>query len=74
MSPRKNHTLNKAERQASIHELFQERLRLNIRHTLIIILEEEVNDFIQAALYQRTPVRKDCISVPVTSSSDCLVK
>ena len=59
MSPRKNHTLNKAERQASLHELFQERLRLNIRHTLITILEEEVNDFIQAALYQRTPERKD---------------
>ncbi len=59
MSPRKNHTLSKAERQASIHELFQERLRLNIRFTLITILEEEVNDFIQAALYQRTPERKD---------------
>ena len=59
MSPRKDHTLSKAERQASIHELFQERLRLNIRFTLITILEEEVNEFIQAALYQRTPERKD---------------
>jgi putative transposase len=59
MSPRKDHTLSKAERQASIHELFQERLRLNIRFALITVLEEEVNEFIQAALYQRTPERKD---------------
>lgn len=59
MSPRKNHKLTPAERQATLHELFQERLRLNIRHTLITILEEEVNEFVQAALYQRTPQRKD---------------
>jgi len=59
MSPRQNHKPTKAERQATIHELFRERLRLNIRHTLITILEEEVNEFIQAALYQRTPERKD---------------
>ena len=59
MSPKQNHTLSKAERQATIHELFQERLRLNIRHTLIAVLEEEVNNFIQAGLYQRTTERKD---------------
>jgi putative transposase len=59
MSPKKNHTLSGEERQATIHELFQERLRLNIRHTLITILEEEVNAFTQAALYQRTAERKD---------------
>lgn len=59
MSPRKNHKLCKAERQASMHELFQERLRLNIRFTLITILEEEVSEFIQAAFYRHTPERKD---------------
>lgn len=59
MSPKKNHTMPQAERQASIHELFQERMRLNIRHTLVTILEEEVNNFIEAALYQRTATRKD---------------
>ncbi len=59
MSPKKNHTMPEAERQATIHELFQERMRLNIRHTLITVLEEEVDNFIQAALYQRTPERKD---------------
>jgi transposase-like protein len=57
-SPQK-HTLRGAERQAEIHELLQEQMRLAIRHTLITVLEEEVNGFIQAALYQRTPERQD---------------
>jgi transposase-like protein len=34
-------------------------MRLAIRHTFITVLEEEVNGFIQAALYQRTPERQD---------------
>jgi putative transposase len=59
MTPRRNHTLSKAERQATIHELLQEKMRLAIRHTLITVLEEEVDNYIQAALYQRTPNRKD---------------
>ncbi len=59
MAPRRNHTLSPSERQATIHELLQEKMRLSIRHTLITVLEEEVETFIQAALYQRTPDRKD---------------
>ncbi len=59
MTPRRNHTLSQAERQATIHELLQEKMQLAIRHTLITVLEEEVENFIQAALYQRTPNRKD---------------
>lgn len=59
MSPRRNHTQEKEKRQATIQELLQERMRLAIRHTLVTILEEEVNEFIQAALYQRTPERRD---------------
>lgn len=59
MTPRRNHTLSQAERQATIHELLQEKMQLAIRHTLITVLEEEVDNFIQAALYQRTPNRKD---------------
>jgi putative transposase len=59
MTPRRNHKLSQAERQATIHELLQEKMQLAIRHTLITVLEEEVDDFIQAALYQRTPNRKD---------------
>jgi len=59
MTPKKNHTLSQAERQAAFHDLLQERMRLAIRHTLVSVLEEEVDNFIQAALYQRTPERKD---------------
>ncbi len=59
MAPKKNHTLTGPERQATIYELLQERLRLNIRHTFITILEEEVSAFIQAGLYQRSSERKD---------------
>ncbi len=59
MTPKKNHTLTPAERQATIHELLQEKMRLAIQKTLITVLEEEVDNFVQAALYQRTPSRKD---------------
>jgi putative transposase len=59
MAPKQYHTVTQAERQATLHELVQERLRLNIRHTFITILEEEVSEFIHAALYQRTTERKD---------------
>jgi transposase-like protein len=59
MTSLQKHTLRGAERQAEIHELLQEQMRLAIRHTLITVLEEEVNGFIQAALYQRTPDRQD---------------
>lgn len=59
MSPRRNHTQENEKRQATIQELLQERMRLAIRHTLVTILEEEVTEFIQAALYQRTPERRD---------------
>jgi transposase-like protein len=59
MSPEENHKLSRSERQATIHELLQERIRLSIRHTLITILEEEVNEFTQAEPYQRTEERKD---------------
>lgn len=59
MTSRTKHNLSSAERQAEIHELLQEQMRLAIRYTLITVLEEEVNGFIQAALYQRTPDRRD---------------
>lgn len=34
-------------------------MRLAIRHTLVTVLDEEVNEFIPAVLYQRTPDRRD---------------
>ena len=59
MTSQTKDTFSGAERQAAIHELLQEQMRLAIRHTFITVLEEEVNGFIQAALYQRTPERQD---------------
>jgi len=59
MTPTAKDKLSKSERQATLHDLLQERMRLAIRHTLITVLEEEVEGFIQAALYQRTPDRRD---------------
>ena len=57
MTSQQQNTLSDAERQVTIHELLQEQMRLAIRRTFITVLEEEVNGFIQAALYQRTPER-----------------
>lgn len=59
MTSKQKNTPSGAERQASLHELLQERMRLAIRQTLITVLEEEVEGFIQAALYQRTAERRD---------------
>ena len=59
MTSQQKNTLSDAERQVTIHELLQEQMRLAIRRTFITVLEEEVNGFIQAALYQRTPERQD---------------
>lgn len=59
MTPQSKNTFSEAERQATIHELLQEQMRMAIRRTFITVLEEEVNGFIQAALYQRTPERRD---------------
>jgi hypothetical protein len=51
MTPRANHKRLDEEGQAQIGELLQERLRLAIKYTLIQILEEEVEAFVQAAPY-----------------------
>jgi transposase-like protein len=59
MSPKQNLTLTQAERQAMLHELVQERMRLSIRNTFIAILDEEVSAFLRAGHYQRTSERKD---------------
>lgn len=59
MTPRANHKRLDREGQAQIGELLQERLRLAIKYTLIQILEEEVEAFVSAAPYQRTPERRD---------------
>jgi len=59
MTPKKHDKQSGAERQATIQEMLQERLRLAIRHTLITVLDEEVSEFIQATLYERSEKRRD---------------
>jgi len=59
MTSQQKHTLSNDEGQAAIHELLQEQMRLKIRLTFKAVIEEEVNEFIQAALYQMTPERRD---------------
>jgi len=59
MTSRQKNTFSEADRQATIHELLHERILLAIRQVFITALAEEVNSFIQAAHYQRTPERRD---------------
>lgn len=59
MTPMPNHKRLDAEGQAIIEEMIRERLRLAIKYTLVQVLEEEVDAFVNAAPYQRTPERRD---------------
>lgn len=59
MTPATNHKRLDATGQATIQETLQERMRLAIKFTLIQILEEEVNAFVNASPYQRTFERRD---------------
>lgn len=58
MAPRTNHKPLGNDGQGLIQELLQERLKLSIQYTFISVLEEEVEAFLNAALYQRTPNRQ----------------
>lgn len=59
MTPTTNHKRLDAAGQATIQEALQERMRLAIKFTLIRILEEEVDAFVNASPYQRTFERRD---------------
>lgn len=59
MTPTSNHKRLGEEGQAMIEDLLQERLRLAIKYTLVQVLEEEVDAFVNAAPYQRSPERRD---------------
>lgn len=59
MTPTTNHKRLDAAGQATIQEALQERMRLAIKFTLIQILEEEVDAFVNASPYQRTFERRD---------------
>jgi transposase-like protein len=59
MTPAINHKRLDAAGQATVEEALQERLRLAIKFTLVQILEEEVDAFVNASPYQRTFERRD---------------
>ncbi len=55
MTSQSKNTLIGAQRQAAIHELHQERMKLNIRLTFITVLAEEV----KAIFYQNSRQKAD---------------
>jgi transposase-like protein len=59
MTPQPNHTQIDEEGQAQLQEMVKERLQMAIKLTLIQVLEEEIEAYIQAAPYQRTAERQD---------------
>ncbi len=59
MTPVLNHKRLDEAGQATIEEALQERLRLAIKYTLVQVLEEEVDAFVNASPYQRTFERRD---------------
>lgn len=59
MTPQPNHKQIDEEGQAQLQEMVKERLQMAIKLTLIQVLEEEIEAYIQAAPYQRTAERQD---------------
>lgn len=59
MTPKAHHKQIDPEGQATLRELLQKKLKLAIQYTLIQALEEEVEDYIQAAPHERTANRRD---------------
>lgn len=59
MTPKVHHKQISAENQEALRDLLQEKLKLAVRYTLIEALEEEVQAYIQAARYERSPNRQD---------------
>ena len=59
MAPKAEDKVEEVISQAEFHEMLQEKLRLAIRITLITVLEEEIEAYLQAAPYQRTEHRRD---------------
>lgn len=59
MTPKTHHKQINGEGQASLRELLQEKMKLAIQYTLIQVLEEEVESYIQASRYERTEKRQD---------------
>jgi transposase-like protein len=59
MTPKTHHTQISLEGQASLREALQEKLKLAVRYTLVLAMEEELEAYIQASPYERTQERRD---------------
>lgn len=59
MTPQPHDTASRALTQETFQELLQEKLRSAVRLTLATVLEEEVEAYLQAGRYERTPQRQD---------------
>ena len=59
MTPKPHHKQIDQEGQATLRDLLQEKMKLAIQYTLIQALEEEVENYIQAAPHERTKNRRD---------------
>lgn len=59
MTPNMKHTQAPELSQAEFQMLLQEKLRAAVRYTLTTILDAEVEAFVGASAYQRTPQRRD---------------
>lgn len=59
MTPHNHDTASPDLTQETFQELLQEKLRAAVRLTLATVLEEEVEAYLQAGRYERTPKRQD---------------
>ena len=59
MLPKPEDKAEESISQAEFQEILQEKIRMAIRITMITVLEEEIEAYLQAAPYQRTSNRRD---------------
>lgn len=59
MAPKTDDKLTEELSQTSIQELLQEKIRQAVRYTLVTVLEEEVDAYIQAGRFERNATRQD---------------
>lgn len=59
MTPQKDDTASLDMTQETFQEMLQEKLRAAVRLTMATILDEEVEAYLQAGRYERTPKRQD---------------
>lgn len=59
MTPKVHHKQIEAENQETFQDLLREKLKIAVQYTLVQVLEEEIEEYIQAARYERNTKRRD---------------